>query len=131
MDSAVNIQGEFAKKSLLLLVGLALFGAPLSHKFYLFSSQQSFRRNMMTGNADHSPLSAIGLHDYHKCRLLSMDKRYDYKQTIGIFPFLILIVSPEPGDWEHYVPTDPTIIRIISASYLRGPPIFPVTTVSI
>jgi|SRR5579859_77655 len=126
MGFAKNTGREFAKRFLILLLGLALFAAPLSHKFYLFSSQHGFRHITSAGNADRSGYYPIALPDHHQCRLLSLDKRYDHKQTYGlVFPFLIPITSAKAGKPEHYVPTDLTVVRSVSSSYLRGPPVFP------
>lgn len=123
MGFAKNTGKEFTKKLLFLLIGLALFAAPLSHKFYLFSSQQSIQRGGSFGNTVHSIPPVAGLADYHKCHLLSLDKRYDHKQNYGlVFPFLIHITSPNTGKPEQYVPTNLTVVRSVSSSCLRGPP---------
>jgi|GEM_PF-2543909 len=123
MRHAENTGREFAKKLLFLLLGLALFAAPLSHKFYLFSSQQSIRRGGSFKPTAYSIHPNMGVADNHECRLLSLDKRYDHKQTYDLlFPFLVPITWPKPGKTERYVPTDLAVVRGVPSSYLRGPP---------
>jgi hypothetical protein len=115
--------GEFAKKGLLLVIGVALFAAPLSHKFYLFASQQSLRRGDVAHMIKHPKGLGTGLRDFEHCRLLSLDKRYDFKQTFGVlFPFLIPIAVPFRSNANKSIAADPTCIRSVCSSFLRGPP---------
>jgi hypothetical protein len=121
-----NIRDEFVIKCLFLAVGLALFAAPLSHKFYLYASQQSFRAGNPHHQAGERRFSAAALGDHQQCRLLSLDKRYDLKQPFGtIFPFLSQF--PLPVRKINRLPTwdDYTFSRTTITFYLRGPPGFP------
>jgi hypothetical protein len=123
MPCAKNICGQFAIRCLLLAVGLALFAAPLSHKFYLFASQQSFRARDQGQAVNYLLSFGTDLGDQQQCRLLSLDKRYDFKQIFGAsFPALILISSPICEIAEFFIPDDPTFNRTLSSSFLRGPP---------
>jgi hypothetical protein len=115
--------GEFAKKGLLLLVGLALFAVPLSHKFYLFASRQDLRRGGSAQMVKHPKGFGTALRDFEHYRLLSLDKRYDFKQTFGaLFPFLIPLAVPFCSKTNRSITTDPTFIRSVCSSLLRGPP---------
>jgi hypothetical protein len=123
MGCAKYKYGEFAKKGLLLVIGLALFAAPLSHKFYLFASQQSLRRGDVAQMIKHPKGLGAGLQDFEHYRLLSLDKRYDFKQTFGaLFPFLIPIAVPFCIKANQSIAVSPTIIRPVCSSFLRGPP---------
>lgn len=120
MGTVKNISQEIAKKLLFLLVGLALFAAPLSYKFYLFSSRQSIQGG---GSAGQIGFPTAGVPDHHKGVLLSLDKRYDHKQAYGlVFPSLIPITVPDTGKPEHSAPTDLIVVGPVYSSYLRGPP---------
>jgi len=123
MGCAKYKYGEFAKKGLLLVIGLALFAAPLSHKFYLFASQQSSQRGDVAHMLKHPKGLGTGLRDFERYRLLSLDKRYDLKQTFGaLFPFLIPISVSFRSKANRSITADPTFIRSVCSSFLRGPP---------
>jgi hypothetical protein len=123
MARAKNIRVEFPMRCLLLVVGMALFAAPLSHKFYLFASRQSFRGGDQGRAVIHRGAIDTDLGGQQQCRLLSLDKRYDFKQIFGAsFPDLICLSSPVCEIAELFIPDDPTFIRKLSSSFLRGPP---------
>jgi hypothetical protein len=123
MGYARNIRGEFAMRCLLLAAGLAFFAAPLSHNFYLFASQQGFRSGNPVRVIRHSGFSGTGPSNHQQYRLLSLDKRYDFKQIVGVpSPFFILTPSPIRDKALLYTLNDSIFIRAIYPSRLRGPP---------
>jgi hypothetical protein len=123
MNRVRNRWRRFAFKCTLSVIGLALFTAQLSYKFYLCASRPVFNASVKA-----MPLkSQIGLHPffpkYHSRDLPSLDKRYDLKQISELFaPPSLQEHLPLKQKKEFYLPTEAAISSAAFRVSLRGPP---------
>ena len=100
-------------KSVLFLIGISLFTAQVSYKFYALSSRPVYHQ--VAANAD--------LHHYDHRLSLSLDKRYKVQKVVA-FPTPVFRLDGHPlASRPEQVFDQPPVLELqLSDPVLRGPP---------
>lgn len=112
-------------KGILVLVGIAVFIAQLSCKFYQYASipVMGTQGYLLAEGRDLHSVSSLLNRDRHEEHLLSLDKRYDLK-TIFYLPASCLRLASLPSTESKEINnvSSPTVSRPNLLSSLRAPP---------
>jgi len=112
-----------AFKGILSVIGLALFTAQLSYKFYFFANIPVVQSGHggITGSANVK--NCRDLPDYHNNARLLLDKRYDYRHTYALITPLFQVPSIREKRFRlvDILPAEVTSTTVLTA-FFRGPP---------
>jgi hypothetical protein len=112
-----------AKRVLAVLMGLILFTAQLSYRFYVLSSQPVFNAAAQKAASPSYPGTGI-LHDHNHAADLSLDKRYNFQKTFALWVPIFRIDLPpiinkgKIPEWKEELP----VSSLTAHPALRGPP---------
>jgi len=112
-----------AFKCVLLVVGLVLFSAQLSYKFYLFANLLPYQAGYSDIKHSITIKSVPGTPGFHCDLFLLLDKRYDRQPTHTLLTPIFQVQHFSIKTTRRLIiPTGNAIYISLPASSLRGPP---------